>query len=109
MPRKRYNVEAIIHKDTPVRTMARRWWLSNCASGQHGWGLVFIITLIIPITHGLNPSSGLIVIAGVYYGAIFGGPTSAILINAPSVAGVVASALDDYVVIYHIPKTGVAS
>ena len=65
--------------------------------------------MIIPTTYGLHPTSGLIVIAGVYYEAIFGGSTSAILIDAPSVSGVVATALDDYVVIYHIPKTGAAS
>ena len=72
-------------------------------------GPVSVIALIIPMPHGLHPTSGLIIIAGVCYEAIFGGSTSAILIDAPSVSGVVATALDDYVVIYHIPKTGAAS
>ncbi|MBT6613249.1 MAG: tripartite tricarboxylate transporter permease, partial [Deltaproteobacteria bacterium] len=47
-------------------------------------------------TYGFDPSSGLILMAGVYYGAIFGGSTSSILINAPGVAGTVATAFDGY-------------
>lgn len=61
-----------------------------------GLGPVSAIALMIPITYGLDPASGLILIAGVYYGAIFGGSTSAILINAPGVSGAVATAFDGY-------------
>ena len=50
-----------------------------------GLGPVSAIALMIPITYGFDPSSGLILMAGVYYGAVFGGSTSAILINAPGV------------------------
>ena len=51
---------------------------------------------MIPITYGFEPSSGLILMAGVYYGAVFGGSTSSILLNAPGVAGTVATAFDGY-------------
>jgi len=61
-----------------------------------GLGPISAIALMIPITYGMDPSSGLILIAGVYYGAIFGGSTSSILINAPGVAGTVASSFDGY-------------
>ncbi|MEM6640190.1 MAG: tripartite tricarboxylate transporter permease [Pseudomonadota bacterium] len=61
-----------------------------------GLGPVSAIALMIPITYSLEPSSALILIAGVYYGAIFGGSTSAILINAPGVSGAVATAFDGY-------------
>ena len=44
----------------------------------------------------LTLPSGLILMAGVYYGAVFGGSTSAILINAPGVSGAVATAFDGY-------------
>jgi len=54
-----------------------------------GLGPVSAIALMIPITYGFDPSSGLILMAGVYYGAVFGGSTSAILINAPGVSGAV--------------------
>ena len=56
-----------------------------------------IIAIMIPIAISIgDPSSALILLAGVYYGAIFGGSTSSILINAPGVAGTVATAFDGY-------------
>lgn len=61
-----------------------------------GLGPISAIALMIPITYGMEPSSGLILIAGVYYGAIFGGSTSSILINAPGVAGTVATSFDGF-------------
>ncbi len=61
-----------------------------------GLGPVSAIALMIPITYGFDPASGLILIAGVYYGAVFGGSTSAILINAPGVSGAVVTAFDGY-------------
>ena len=61
-----------------------------------GLGPVSAIALMIPITYGFDPSSGMILMAGVYYGAVFGGSTSAILINAPGVSGAVATAFDGY-------------
>ena len=41
------------------------------------------IALMIPITYGLDPASGIILMAGVYYGSMFGGSTASILINTP--------------------------
>lgn len=43
-----------------------------------------------------DPAAALILLAGVYYGAIFGGSTSSILLNAPGVAGTVATSFDGY-------------
>ena len=75
--------------------------LAGCFAGTvigmlPGLGPVSAIALMIPVTYGLDPASGLILISGVYYGAIFGGSTSAILINAPGVSGAVATAFDGY-------------
>ena len=61
-----------------------------------GLGPISAIALMIPITYGFDPSTGMILMAGVYYGAIFGGSTSSILINAPGVAGTVATSFDGY-------------
>ena len=61
-----------------------------------GLGPISAIALMIPITYGLEPSSGIILMAGVYYGAIFGGSTSSILINAPGCSGTVITAMDGY-------------
>jgi putative tricarboxylic transport membrane protein len=75
--------------------------VAGCVAGTFigmlpGLGPISAIALMIPITYGFDPSSGMILMAGVYYGAIFGGSTSSILINAPGVAGTVASAFDGY-------------
>ena len=61
-----------------------------------GLGPISAIALMIPVTYGFDPATGLILMAGVYYGAIFGGSTSSILINAPGVAGTVATSFDGY-------------
>ncbi|WP_425429687.1 tripartite tricarboxylate transporter permease [Desulfuromusa kysingii] len=61
-----------------------------------GLGPITAVALMIPVTYGLDPSSGMVLLAGVYYGAIFGGSTSSILINAPGEAATVATALDGY-------------
>ena len=62
-----------------------------------GLGPMSIIAIMIPIAIGLeDPTSALILLSGVYYGAIFGGSTSSILLNAPGVAGTVATAFDGY-------------
>ena len=73
----------------------------GCASGTligllPGLGPMTAIALMIPIAAALEPSSGIIMMAAVYYGAIFGGSTSAILINAPGVASTVATSFDGY-------------
>ena len=61
-----------------------------------GLGPMSAIALMIPVTYSFDPSSAMILMAGVYYGAIFGGSTSSILINAPGVAGTVSSSFDGY-------------
>lgn len=62
-----------------------------------GLGPMSIIAIMIPIAISMgDPSAALILLAGVYYGAIFGGSTSSILINAPGVASTVASSFDGY-------------
>lgn len=62
-----------------------------------GLGPMSIIAIMIPIAITIgDPSTALILLAGVYYGAVFGGSTSSILINAPGVASTVATSFDGY-------------
>ena len=73
----------------------------GCFSGTFigmlpGLGPISAVALMIPITYSLDPSSGIILMAGVYYGAVFGGSTSSILINAPGCASTVVTAFDGY-------------
>ncbi|NSX53502.1 tripartite tricarboxylate transporter permease [Parasulfitobacter algicola] len=62
-----------------------------------GLGPMSIIAIMIPVAISIgDPSTALILLAGVYYGAVFGGSTSSILINAPGVASTVATSFDGY-------------
>ena len=62
-----------------------------------GLGPMSIIAIMIPIAVTIgDASAALILLAGVYYGAVFGGSTSSILINAPGVASTVATSFDGY-------------
>jgi putative tricarboxylic transport membrane protein len=77
------------------------WVLIGCFAGTiigmlPGLGPITAIALMIPVSYSLDPAGGLIMMAGVYYGAVFGGSTSAILINAPGVASTVATSFDGY-------------
>ena len=61
-----------------------------------GLGPITAVALMIPVTYGLDPATGMVLLAGLYYGAIFGGSTCSILINAPGEAATVATAFDGY-------------
>jgi TctA family transporter len=61
-----------------------------------GLGPVATIAMLLPATFTLPPESALIMLAGIYYGAQYGGSTTAILINLPGEASSVVTALDGY-------------
>ena len=61
-----------------------------------GLGPVATISILLPITFGLPPVSALIMLAGIYYGAQYGGSTTAILVNLPGESSSVVTALDGY-------------
>lgn len=61
-----------------------------------GLGPVATIAMLLPMTFGLPPTSSLIMLAGIFYGAQYGGSTTAILINLPGEASSVVTALDGY-------------
>ena len=61
-----------------------------------GIGPVATISMLLPFTFHLAPTSALIMLAGIYYGAQYGGSTSAILVNLPGEASSVVTCLDGY-------------
>ena len=61
-----------------------------------GIGPVATIAMLLPITFALPPVSALIMLAGIYYGAQYGGSTTAILVNLPGEASSVVTCLDGY-------------
>src|SRR5687767_10421375 len=61
-----------------------------------GIGPVATIAMLLPLTFKLPPVSALIMLAGIYYGASYGGSTTAILVNLPGESSSVVTALDGY-------------
>ncbi|MFT4194435.1 tripartite tricarboxylate transporter permease [Ottowia sp.] len=61
-----------------------------------GLGPVTTIAMLLPATYALPPTSALIMLAGIYYGAQYGGSTTAILVNLPGESSSVVTVIDGY-------------
>ncbi|OGL04643.1 MAG: transporter [Candidatus Rokubacteria bacterium RIFCSPHIGHO2_12_FULL_73_22] len=61
-----------------------------------GIGPIGAMALLIPSTFALSPATALIMLAGIYYGAMYGGSTTSILVNVPGEAASVVTTLDGY-------------
>src|SRR5260370_7441408 len=61
-----------------------------------GIGPVATIAMLLPITFHLPPTASLIMLAGIYYGAQYGGSTTSILVNLPGEASSVVTCIDGY-------------
>jgi len=54
------------------------------------------ISLLLPVTYGLDATSALVLLAGIYYGAMYGGSTTSILMRIPGEAASVMTCIDGY-------------
>jgi putative tricarboxylic transport membrane protein len=61
-----------------------------------GIGSVATISLLLPVTFGMDPVTSIIMLAGVYYGAQYGGSTTSILVNIPGESSAIITCLDGY-------------
>lgn len=61
-----------------------------------GIGPVSGIAILIPVTYGMNPASAMILLTAMYYGTMYGGSTTSILVNVPGEASSVVTTLDGY-------------
>ena len=61
-----------------------------------GIGPVATISLLLPVSFGMEPVTSIIMLCGVYYGAMYGGSTTSILVNIPGEAASIATCLDGY-------------
>jgi putative tricarboxylic transport membrane protein len=61
-----------------------------------GIGPLAGITLLIPATFGLTPTGAIIMLAGIYYGAMYGGSTTSVLMNVPGESASVVTCIDGY-------------
>lgn len=61
-----------------------------------GLGTVSTVAMLLPISFGLPPVGALIMLAGIYYGAQYGGSTTSILLNIPGEAGAIVTTIDGH-------------
>jgi putative tricarboxylic transport membrane protein len=61
-----------------------------------GIGPALTVAVLLPVTFGLDPVSAFIMFGGIYYGAMYGGSTTSILLNTPGETGSIATAIDGH-------------
>jgi putative tricarboxylic transport membrane protein len=61
-----------------------------------GLGPLAGMTLLLPLTFGLDPTTGIIMLTGIFYGAMYGGSTTSILVRIPGEAASVVTCIDGY-------------
>src|ERR1044072_738681 len=59
-----------------------------------GIGPAMAVALLLPVTYGLDPTAAFIMFAGIYYGGMFGGSTTSILLNTPGETASVMTAVE---------------
>ena len=59
-----------------------------------GIGPAMTVALLLPITYGLEPTSAMIMLAGIFYGGMYGGSTTSILLNTPGESSSVVTAIE---------------
>src|SRR5919112_5195058 len=61
-----------------------------------GIGPAMTVALLLPVTYNVSPSAALIMFAGIYYGGMYGGSTTPILLNTPGEASSVVTAIEGH-------------
>src|SRR3954462_6527142 len=83
---------------TPINLM---WCLVGTTLGTAigvlpGLGPALTIALLLPITFKVEPTAAFIMFAGIYYGAMYGGSTTSILLNTPGESATIVTAIDGH-------------
>src|ERR671914_282269 len=71
--------------------------LSTAVGVLPGIGPALTVAVLLPVTFSLDPTSAFIMFGGIYYGAMYGGSTTSILLNTPGESGSIATAIDGHV------------
>ena len=61
-----------------------------------GIGPAMAVALLLPVTYSLEPTSAFIMFAGIYYGGMYGGSTTSILLNTPGESATVVTAIEGH-------------
>ena len=92
----------LLHGFVVALAPANLWWcFVGCLLGTvigvlPGLGPAATIAMLLPLTFQMNPTTALIMLCGIYYGAKYGGSTTSILLNVPGESASVVTCLDGY-------------
>ncbi|MBL8348674.1 MAG: tripartite tricarboxylate transporter permease [Burkholderiaceae bacterium] len=89
-------LQGFVTAGTPINLL---WALVGCTIGTAvgvlpGIGPATAVAMLLPITLKVEPTASMIFFAGIYYGAMYGGSTTSILLNTPGEAGSMVTALE---------------
>jgi len=91
-------LQGLITAGTPVNLL---WALLGCVLGTAigvlpGLGPAVTVAMLLPITAQVEPTASMIFFCGIYYGAMYGGSTTSILLNTPGETGTMVTALEGF-------------
>jgi len=89
-------IQGFVSAGTPINLL---WCLLGCTIGTAvgvlpGIGPATAVAMLLPITLKVEPTASMIFFAGIYYGAMYGGSTTSILLNTPGEAGSMVTAME---------------
>ncbi len=93
---------ALLHGFSVATTLGNLGWcflgvvLGTAIGVLPGIGPALTVALLLPVTYGMEPASAFIMFAGIYYGAMYGGSTTSILLNTPGESASIVTALDGH-------------
>jgi putative tricarboxylic transport membrane protein len=95
-------MDPLLHGFSVALAPANLWWalvgatLGTAVGVLPGIGPALTVALLLPVTFNLDPTAALIMFAGIYYGAMYGGSTSSILLNTPGESATMVTAIEGH-------------
>ena len=95
-------LQALQHGFANALTFGNLFWallgttLGTAIGVLPGIGPAMTVAVLLPVTFTLDPVSAFIMFGGIYYGAMYGGSTTSILLNTPGETGAIATAIDGF-------------
>jgi putative tricarboxylic transport membrane protein len=95
-------MDPLLHGFSVALAPVNLWWalvgatLGTAVGVLPGIGPALTVALLLPVTFNLDPTAALIMFAGIYYGAMYGGSTSSILLNTPGESATMVTAIEGH-------------
>ena len=95
-------MDPLLHGFAVALTPVHLWWalvgatLGTAVGVLPGIGPALTVALLLPVTFNLEPTAALIMFAGIYYGAMYGGSTTSILLNTPGESATMVTAIEGH-------------